>query len=386
MDLRLSQEEIDIQRRTRDFVKRVVSPMVEEFESGRGSPRRLMEEMGRHGLFRLLVPLKYGGMYEKVRCLPICVAREELARGYNYAGACIATQGLGAIPIYLAGDEEQKSHFLPKLATGELIGAFALTEPLYGSDAASIEAQAKRQDSIYVLDGKKRFISNAGICDFYVVFAKTRPELGARGMSAFVVDSNAEGLGFRPMRILCYDVLGELTFNGVEVPGERLLGEEGRGFKIAMMTLDVLRATVGAHAVGTAQAALDEALRYADERVQFGRPLLEHQAIQFMLADMAVEVSAGRLLVYQAATAYDQGDAELTIKSSMAKMYATEMAQRVVDMALQIHGGNGLVVKDYPMERLYREVRSPRVYEGTTQIQKLIIANRLIKGLRESKS
>lgn len=383
MDFHLGQEELSIQKDTRDFVRRVLVPMVDEFEAGKGSPRKLMKAMGEEGLLQLVVPRRYGGRYEKVRCLPICVAREELARGYNYAGACIATQGLGSIPIYLAGDEDQRSRYLPRLATGEYMGSFALTEPLHGSDAASIATRVQRTRSGYIINGQKRFISNAGICDFYVVFGRTGPDLRSKGISAFIVDSNAPGLRFRPLRILCYDVLGELTFKDVEVPQERLLGEENQGFKIAMMTLDLLRATVGAHGVGTAQAALDQALAYASERIQFGKPLVEHQAIQFMLAEMAVEISAARLLVYQAATAYDEAAPDLTVKSSMAKMYATEMAQRVVDKALQIHGGNGVLVREYPMERLYREVRSPRVYEGTTEIQKLIIANRMIKKAKQ---
>jgi len=380
MDFHLGEEELGIQQDTRAFAQREVAPMVDLFESGKGSPKRLIRAMGRQGLFRLLVPKEYGGRYDAVRSLPLCVAREELARYYNYAGACIATQGLASIPIVLAGNEGQKEQYLPDLATGNSIGSFALTEPEFGSDAASISTRAEHSGSGYVINGQKRFASNAGICEFYVVFARTDPDQRAEGISAFLVDAKSKGLRFKPIPILCYDVLGELTFEQVELPAQCLLGEEGQGFRLAMQTLDVLRATVGAHAVGTAQAALDQALSYAKERVQFNKPLVKHQAIKLKLAEMAVEISAARLLVYQAAVAHDESDPEITIKSSMAKLYATEMAQKVVDQALQIHGGVGVVVKDYPMERLYREVRSPRVYEGTSEIQKLIIASRLVKG------
>ncbi len=380
MDFHLSAEELEIQRNTRAFVEREVIPMIELFESGKGSARELMRIMGKKGLFRLLVPKEYGGRYEEVRSLPLCLAREELARGYNYAGACIATQGLAAVPILIAGNQGQKKRYLPGLGAGELVGSFALSEPGAGSDAASISTRATRVGSEYEMTGEKRFASNAGICDFYVIFVKTDPERGAKGISAFVVDAKAKGLHFKPIPILCYDVLGHLRLEEIRVPVDNMLGQENSGFRIAMQTLDVLRATVGAHAVGTAQAALDYALAYARDRIQFGRPIIDQQSIRFKLAEMAVSISASRLLVYQAAVAKDEGAPDITVKSSMAKLFATEAAQKVVDEALQIFGGNGVVVKDYPMERLYREVRSPRVYEGTSEIQRLIIAGRMIKG------
>jgi len=379
MDFKLNQEELEIQRETREYAKNEIAPMVEPFESGKGSPKLLIEGMGRQGLFRFFVPEQYGGRYDRVLCLPVCVAREELARVYNYAGACIATQGLATVPIVQAGSETQKKRYLPGLAAGESIGSFALTEPMFGSDAASVSTRAERSGAGYVINGQKRFASNAGICDFYVIFARTGPDPRAKGISAFLVDSKTRGLKFKPIQILCYDVLGELTFERMEVPAESLLGEENQGFPLAMQTLDVLRATVGAHAVGTAQAALDYSLAYAKQRVQFGQAIVNQQAIKFKLAEMAVQISAARLMVYQAGAAKDENAPDITIKSSMAKLFATETAQKVVDQALQIFGGNGVVVKDYPMERLYREVRAPRVYEGTSEIQTLIIANRLIK-------
>jgi len=380
MDFHLSEEELEIQKSTRAFVQAEVVPMVELFESGKGSAKQLMQMMGKEGLFRLLVPKKYGGRYERVRSLPLCVAREELARGYNYAAACIATQGLAAVPIVIGGNQEQKEAYLPGLGSGELIGSFSITEPNAGSDAASLSTHAMRTGNEYEITGEKRFASNAGICDFYIIFAKTDPAKGAKGISAFLVDGGTKGLLFKPIHILCYDVLGHLKLEQIRVPAGNRLGEEGEGFKLAMQTLDVLRATVGAHAVGTAQAALDYALTYAGERRQFDKPLLKQQSIRFKLAEMAVSISAARLLVYQAAVAKDEGAPDITLKSSMAKLFATESAQKVVDEALQIFGGNGVVVKEYPMERLYREVRAPRVYEGTSEIQKLIIAGQVIKG------
>ena len=379
MDFRLNEVELEIQRSTRSFCDSEVAPMVDDFESGRGSPKKLIQAMGGQGLFELVTPKRYGGRFETVRSLPLCVAREELAYTYNYAGASIATQGLGAVPIGIAGNDDQKAEYLPAMSKGECIGSFALTEPEAGSDAASVQTRAVRTNDGYRIDGQKRFISNAGICQVYIVFAKTDPDAGSRGLSAFIVDAKTPGLKFRPMQVICYDVLGALEFEGVEVPESSLLGSEKEGFKIAMKTLDVLRATVGSHAVGTSRAAMEYAIEYANGRIQFGKPLSKQQAVQFMLAEMAVEITAARLLVYQAAQAHDDGDPEITLKSSMAKLYATEAAQRVVDKALQIHGGNGLLTKEYPMERLYREVRAPRIYEGTSEIQKLIIAHRLMK-------
>jgi len=198
MDFHLDEEELRIQQETRTFARREIAPMVDLFESGKGSPKRLIKAMGRQGLFRLIVPKEYGGRYDRVRSLPLCVAREELARCYNYAGACIATQGLASIPIVLAGNEEQKKQYLPDLAAGKSIGSFALTEPEFGSDAASISTRAERSGSGYVINGQKRFASNAGICDFYVVFASTDPDQRAKGISAFLVDAKIKGLRFNP--------------------------------------------------------------------------------------------------------------------------------------------------------------------------------------------
>jgi len=290
-----------------------------------------------------------------------------------------AMQGLGSYPITLAGGEALKRRHLPRVVSGEAIAAFALTEPEAGSDVAALQTAARRDGDHYELDGVKTFISNAGLADFYVVFAKTNPDQGHKGISAFVVEPSMSGFVVeRKLELIAPHPIGVVRFERCQVPRESLLGDEGQGFKIAMQTLDVFRATVAAAAVGMARRALDEALAYSRQRVQFGRPIAEFQGIQFKLGEMATELEAARLLVYRAAWKKDQGAERVTRESAMAKLYATEMAQRVIDQAVQIHGGNG-VVKGFVVERLYREIRALRIYEGTSEIQKVVIARELLK-------
>jgi len=279
----------------------------------------------------------------------------------------------------LAGGEALKRRHLPRVVSGEAIAAFALTEPEAGSDVAALQTAARRDGDHYELDGVKTFISNAGLADFYVVFAKTNPDQGHKGISAFVVEPSMSGFVVeRKLELIAPHPIGVVRFERCQVPRESLLGDEGQGFKIAMQTLDVFRATVAAAAVGMARRALDEALAYSRQRVQFGRPIAEFQGIQFKLGEMATELEAARLLVYRAAWKKDQGAERVTRESAMAKLYATEMAQRVIDQAVQIHGGNG-VVKGFVVERLYREIRALRIYEGTSEIQKVVIARELLK-------
>jgi alkylation response protein AidB-like acyl-CoA dehydrogenase len=253
-----------------------------------------------------------------------------------------------------------------------------LTEPDAGSDAAALSTRAERHGDHWVLTGAKRFISNAPAAGLYVVFARSGPEPGTKGISAFVIPRDAPGLTGTPMHTLAPHVIGELRFERCHVPADHLLGAEGEGWRVAMGTLDVFRASVGAQAVGLAQAALDLAIAHARRRTQFGQPIAQFQAIQAKLADMATELRAARLLVYSAARLKDAGAARVTLESSMAKLFATEMAHRVVDQAVQIHGGAG-VLRGSPIERLYREVRAPRIYEGTSEIQRLIIARQLLR-------
>jgi alkylation response protein AidB-like acyl-CoA dehydrogenase len=341
--------------------------------------RRLVQQFGATGFLKYAVPRQFGGVGDQVEARVLCILREELGRGDALADTMFALQALGSYPITLAGNDEQKRRYLPKVASGDAIAAFAITEPEAGSDVASLKTTALCQADQFLLNGTKRFISNAGIADFYVVFASTAPEKKAKGVSAFIIDANAPGLTVtEKTQVLSPHPIGVLEFAGCVVPQAALLGVEGDGLKIALETLDLLRCSVGAAAVGFAQRALEEAIRYGKSRRQFGRAIAEFQGIEFKLAEMATELEAARLLVYQAAWAHDGGNADAKQKSSMAKFYATEAAQRVVDQALQIHGGNGLVAGSV-MERLYRDVRALRIYEGTSEIQKIVIARELLK-------
>jgi len=341
--------------------------------------RDLARALGKEGLFPLLVPAAYGGALEgPFRSMTLCLVREELARTCPAAEELFAIQGLGSYPILLAGTEAQKTAHLSPLARGEQVPAFALTEPEAGSDAAALATRAERRGDGWRLTGRKHFISNAPAADLYVVFAKTAPERGAKGISAFIVPREAPGLSGAVMHTLAPHVIGELTFDDCRLAAGSLLGAEHEGWRVAMATLDVFRASVGAQAVGLAQAGLDLALEHARRRTQFGQPLAQFQLIQAKLADMATELRAARLLVYSAARLKDAGAARVTLESSMAKLFATEMAHRVIDQAVQIHGGLG-VVRGSPIERLYREARAPRIYEGTSEIQRLIIARQLLR-------
>ena len=341
--------------------------------------RRLVQQFGATGFLKHAVPRQFGGVGDQVEARVLCILREELARGDALADTMFALQALGSYPITLAGNDEQKRRYLPKVASGDAIAAFAITESEAGSDVASLKTTALRQADQFLLNGTKRFISNAGIADFYVAFASTAPEKKAKGVSAFVVDAISPGLAVKEKtQLLSPHPIGVLEFTDCIVPQAALLGVEGDGLKIALETLDLLRCSVGAAAVGFAQRALEEAIRYSKTRRQFGRPIAEFQGIEFKLAEMASELEAARLLVYQAAWAHDCGNADAKQKSSMAKLYATEAAQLIVDQALQIHGGNGLVAGSI-MERLYRDVRALRIYEGTSEIQKIVIARELLK-------
>jgi acyl-CoA dehydrogenase len=339
----------------------------------------LARRLGQEGFMAYAVPRLYGGIRETVQACNLCVIREELAYFAALADVMFGVQALASQPIVIAGTEAQKKKYLPPLARAETIGAFALTEPEAGSDASAINLAAKKVSGGYSLTGAKRFISNAGIAQTYIVFASTDPSAKAKGISAFVVEADSAGFSVKEKtRLLSPHPIGVLGFNDCFVAQDRLLGTEGSGLKIALQTLDILRCTVGASAVGFARRALAEAIAYARGRHQFGRAIAEFQGIQFKLAEIAAELEASRLLVYQAAAAHDRKEPDSGIKSSIAKLFATEAAQRIVDQALQIHGGIG-VVAGHIMERLYRDVRALRIYEGTSEIQKLLIARELLR-------
>ena len=342
----------------------------------------LARRLGRDGFMGYAIPYQYGGVRETVQARDLCVIREELASHSALADVMFGVQALGSYPIVIAGTAEQKQKYLPPLATAENIAAFALTEPEAGSDAAAIRTRATKVSGGYRLDGSKCFISNAGIAHTYVVFASTEPNVRAKGISGFIVQADAPGFSVKEKtRLLSPHPIGVLSFDNCFVPQQQRLGTDGEGLSIAFRTLDTLRSTVGAAAVGFARRALSEALAYSQSRRQFGRPIGDFQGIQFKLADMAADLEAARLLVYQAACAHDMQDPELPLKSSIAKLFATEAAQRIVDQALQIHGGNG-VVEGHIMERLYRDVRALRIYEGSSEMQKLVIAKSLMHNER----
>jgi len=339
---------------------------------------RLVNRLGQDGFMAYIAPRKFGGVREEVQARDLCIIREALAWGSALADVMFGVQALATYPIVIAGNEEQKARYLPSLARGETIPAFAMTEPNAGSDVSSITTRAVRDANGYRLNGVKHFISNAGIAQSYVVFASMEPQDRTKNISAFIVDSDSPGFIVKEKTpLLSPHPLGVLAFEDCFVSQRQRLGCEGEGLKIALKTLDMLRCSVGAAAVGLAKRALDEAIAYSRNRRQFGRALAEFQATQFKLAEMATELEASRLLVYQAAWTNDQHQPEASRKSSMAKLFATEAAQRIVDQSLQIHGGNGVIAGNI-MERLYRDVRALRIYEGTSEIQKLIIARSLL--------
>jgi len=346
--------------------------------------RGLVSEMGRRGLTGYCVRAADGGRQPELDARSICLIRETLARTDGLADFAFAMQGLGSGAISLAGDEALRQRYLPGVAQGRLIAAFALSETDAGSDVAAMTTMARRDGADYVLDGSKTWISNGGIADFYCVFARTAPgaaradgTVSASGISAFVVEPTDPGFSIAErIDLIAPHPLATLRFNALRIPATRLIGAEGEGFKIAMRTLDVFRTSVAAAAVGFGQRALDEALQRSRQRRLFGKALADLQLTQAALADMATTLDAARLLTYRAAWQRDRGDRP-TRAAAMAKLAATEGAQEVIDRAVQMHGGMG-VVSGQPVERLYREIRALRIYEGATEVQKLIIARELL--------
>jgi acyl-CoA dehydrogenase len=337
-----------------------------------------VRRLGRDGWLRYCVPKAHGGIHERLDVRSLCIIRETLARRSGLADFAFAMQGLGSASIALAGNDALQRQYLPKVAAGSQIAAFAMSEPEGGSDVAALRMTARDDGDAYVLDGTKTWISNAGIASHYVVFARTGERPGARGLSAFVVDAAAPGLTVSErIAVVAPHPLGTLRFTQCRVPKSHRLGQPGDGFKIAMATLDIFRSSVGAAALGMARRALDEAVARVAAREAFGSRLADFQLTQARIADMATEIDAAALLIYRAAWTKDASDARITREAAMAKMYATEAAQRVIDSAVQLFGGMG-VVSGNPVERLYREIRALRIYEGTTEIQKLIIAGQVL--------
>ena len=341
------------------------------------SCRSLVAAMGADGLLDLAVPLP--GTRLDVRSL--CLLRDILGRHAGLADFAFAMQGLGTGAITLFGTDAQRAQWLPPVRAGTSLAAFALSERDAGSDVAALATTARRDGDAWVLDGEKTWISNGGIAGHYVTFARTGEAPGTRGLSAFIVPADAPGLSIAArIDTIAPHPLATLRFENCRVPDANLIGTPGQGFRIAMSVLDVFRSTVGAAALGLARRALDEALRHARSRTLFGAPLSDLQMTQAALADMATEVDAAALLVYRAAWTKDAGADRVTREASMAKLYATEAAQRVVDRAVQIHGGLG-VTKGNKVEELYREVRALRIYEGASEVQRIVIARALMDGI-----
>jgi acyl-CoA dehydrogenase len=379
MDFLFTDDQRSLKEKVIRLCKERLRPLEEKVGETNVLSREIAAELARAGLFQLFAPKEFGNPGETPSLVSVCLVREQLARYSLNAELIFSVQGLGSYPITIAGTRAQQQKYCSAIASGKKICAFALTEANAGSNVAAIETAAVASGDHYVINGEKMFISLAPDADIYFVAVKTDKQKGSKGISAFIVEKGEEG--FDPgerLDIIAAHVIGAPKFTDCRVPKDRLIGELNGGFRVVLQTLDFFRSSVGAGAVGLAQAALDEAISYSQNRIQFGKPIAEFQAIQMKLASMATELNAARALVYRAAYLKDHGQERITMESSMAKLYATEAAQRIIDQAVQIHGGSG-VVKGTLVERLYRQIRPMRVYEGTSEIQHLIIADMLLK-------
>ena len=354
-----------------------LSKIADEGDPGKLN-RPLISALGKEGVLPRIFPEELGGSGTgAASATTLCLIREGLAQGSTTAETAFALQGLGAYPIVQAGSDELRERWIPLVARGEVVAAFALTEPDAGTDAGALALKAERTDGGYLLSGTKKWISNAPEADIYSVFARTTPEAGARGVTGFVLPADTDGVSGESLDLLAPHAIGTLVLDKAFIPDEQVLGEVDKGFGVAMRTLDLFRPSVGAFALGMAQAALDAAVKHADERQAFGKPLRSLQGISHQLAEAAVRTKAARLLVYEAAATYDAGE-HVTKASAIAKLYATETAQFVIDTALQVFGAQGLE-RGHLLEHLYRDVRATRIYEGTSEIQREIIARALYR-------
>ncbi len=374
----------DTQKEIRDLARKFavekMKPVRAELDKTGEFPHAIMKELGELGLMGVYIPEEYGGLGGGIMEMSIVV--EELCRIDGAAGLCYAACGLGTYPIILGGNEEQKKKYLPRLGAGE-IGAFAITEAMAGSDSSNVKTTAKKDGDHYVLNGTKQFITNGSVAKIYTVIAATNPVKGARGLSAFIIEDGTPGFTFGKiedkMGIRCSKT-AELVFENCRVPAANLVGgKEGYGFIHTMKTFDRTRPGVGAQALGIAAGALDEAIEYAKTRIQFDQPIASFQAVQLMLADMAIQVEASRALVYEAARAIDAGMKNGSAIAAMAKVLASDTAMKVTTDAVQVFGGYGYM-REYPVEKMMRDAKITQIYEGTNQIQRLVIASELIKG------
>jgi acyl-CoA dehydrogenase len=368
----LEPTQVELARRVEQFARQEIAPLREppDDDAARAQARDLLLRIGQAGWYAPIAA-------QELRVC--CLIREALAATSPLADAVFALQALATLPILLAGSDELRRRWIPPALAGEAMGAFAMTEPDAGSDVAAIATTARADGDHYILDGTKTLISNGGLADFYTVFATTDPGAGSKGLSCFVVPAHTPGVRFvRPLILSAPHPLGDISFTACRVPATSRLGAEGSGLKLGLATLDRLRPTVGAAACGMGARAFAEAYAHATSRRQFGHPLADFQLIQEKLARMTTDLAAARLLVYRAAWEQDRGTGRVTLAAAMAKAFATEAAQRIVDDAVQILGGQG-VLASHPVDRLYRAIRALRIYEGTTEIQHLVIAGQLRK-------
>jgi alkylation response protein AidB-like acyl-CoA dehydrogenase len=370
----LTEEQKMIKDLAAQVAREKIAPIAAELDESGEFPWEIVKTLAKADLYRVFIPTEYEGMGGGI--VEMCLVVEELSKACGGISLCYAASGLGTIPIILFGTEEQKKKYLPRLAAGEILAAFALTEPNAGSDAAGVKTTAKKDGDSYVINGTKQWITNGGEASIYTVIALTDPTRGVRGSSAILVEKGTPGFEFgkkeNKMGIRA-SATRELVF-----PASNLLAKEGMGFLVAMKTLDQSRPGVASQAVGIAQGALDKAVEYSRERVQFGKPISSFQGIQFMLADMATQVEAARALTYQAARSIDAGDKDVAKLASMAKVFASDTAMKVTVDAVQVFGGYGYM-KEYPVEKMMRDAKITQIYEGTNQIQREVIALNLIK-------
>ncbi|CRK84498.1 short chain acyl-CoA dehydrogenase [Neobacillus massiliamazoniensis] len=378
MLLEFTEEQEMMRKMVRDFAQNEIAPFIETMEETDEYPLHIIRKMGEYGLMGIPIPTEYGGVGADF--ISYILTINEIAKVSATVGVILSVHtSVGTNPILYFGTEEQKKKYIPKLATGQYIGAFALTEPSAGSDAGKIRTRAEKKGDKYILNGSKIFITNGGVADTYITFAVTNPELGSKGISAFIVEKDTPGfsVGKKERKMgLHGSNTTELIFDNAEVPAENLLGQEGEGFKIAMANLDVGRIGIAAQGLGIAEAALEYSIQYAKERIQFGKPIAANQGISFKIADMATEVDAAKLLVYRAAELRNRG-IKCGKEASMAKRFATDTAMKTTTEAIQIYGGYGYT-KDYPVERLFRDAKITQIYEGTNEIQRLVISKYLL--------
>ncbi|HUU51329.1 MAG TPA: acyl-CoA dehydrogenase family protein [Nitrospinota bacterium] len=379
MDYFLTDEQKEIRNLARQIADEKIAPVAIEYDEKGEFAWEIVEILAKSDLCGLYIDEKYGGLGGGV--FELCLVTEELSRACGGIALSIAATALGAFPIILSGSEDQKERYLPDIAKGKKLAAFAITEADAGSDVGAMQTTARREENFYILNGTKQWITNAGEAEIYVVIAMTNKSKGPRGASAFIVEKGFPGISFgkkeNKMGIRS-SATREVIFDDCKVPKENLLGGEGKGFIIALKNFDHSRPGVGAQAIGIAQGALEKAVQYAKEREQFGSPISSFQGIQFMLADMATQIEAARALVYSVAKAIDSGQKGFAKESAMAKLFASDVAMKVTTDAVQIFGGYGYM-KEYPIEKMMRDAKITQIYEGTNQIQRSIIAHALIK-------